>query len=261
MQGRGGNRPGPFEGFPDPFANFGFGMGGGMGPPGSQGGGGGGGGRRSLFDVFDNDPFFSDPFFTRPFGGSFGSLFGSHGGGFGNPFFAGVPQPPVEGAFLSNRPHNPHADEHRRGPIIEELPDDVEHPHEHARPQSNQEPIIEHPDDDVRTVTELPQQSRIVERQGPLTTPRNSNRAHSYSFQSSSVSYGGPNGIQYSSSASRRMGPNGVVEEEFQEKDSRTGKETKRHSRGVGEKVHVQTMSSARKHDLSSEQLFIKFCG
>jgi hypothetical protein len=57
------------------------------------------------------------------------------------------------------------------------------------------------------------------------------------------------------------MGPNGVVEEEFQEKDSRTGKETKRHSRGVGEKVHVQTMSSARKHDLSSEQLFIKFCG
>ncbi len=110
MQGRGGNRPGPFEGFPDPFANFGFGMGGGMGPPGSQGGGGGGGGgRRSLFDVFDNDPFFSDPFFTRPFGGSFGSLFGSHGGGFGNPFFGGVPQPPVEGAFLSNRPHNPHA--------------------------------------------------------------------------------------------------------------------------------------------------------
>jgi hypothetical protein len=150
MQGRGGNRPGPFEGFPDPFANFGFGMGGGMGPPGSQGGGGG---RRSLFDVFDNDPFFSDPFFTRPFGGSFGSLFGSHGGGFGNPFFGGVPQPPVEGAFLSNRPHNPHADVHRRGPIIEELPDDAEHPHEHARPQSNQEPIIEHPDDDVRPGT------------------------------------------------------------------------------------------------------------
>jgi len=237
MQGRGGNRPGPFEGFPDPFANFGFGMGGGMGPPGSQGGGGGGGGgRRSLFDVFDNDPFFSDPFFTRPFGGSFGSLFGSHGGGFGNPFFGGVPQPPVEGAFLSNRPHNPHADEHRRGPIIEELPDDVEHPHQHARAQSNQEPIIEHPDDDVRPVTELPRQSRIVERQGPLTTPRNSNRTQSYSFQSSSVSYGGPNGVQYSSSASRRMGPNGVVEEEFQEKDLRTGKETKRHSRGVGEK-------------------------
>jgi hypothetical protein len=44
-----------------------------------------------------------------------------------------------------------------------------------------------------------------------------------------------------------------VVEEEFQEKDSRTGKETKRHSRGVGEKVHVQTMSSASKHDLFSE--------
>ncbi len=44
-------------------------------------------------------------------------------------------------------------DEHRRGPIIEELPDDVEHPHEHARPQSNQEPIIEHPDDDVRAGT------------------------------------------------------------------------------------------------------------
>jgi hypothetical protein len=40
-------------------------------------------------------------------------------------------------------------DEHRRGPIIEELPDDAEHPHEHVQAQSSQEPIIEHPDDDV----------------------------------------------------------------------------------------------------------------
>jgi hypothetical protein len=29
----------------------------------------------------------------------------------------------------------------------------VEHPHQHARAQSNQEPIIEHPDDDVRPGT------------------------------------------------------------------------------------------------------------
>jgi hypothetical protein len=112
MQGRGGNRPGPFDGFPDPFANFGFGMmGGGRGGVGGGGGGAGfgsQGGMRSLFDVFDNDPFFSDPFFTRPFGGSFGSFLGSRGG-LGHPFF-GLPQPafePRQALYLHNQPHNP----------------------------------------------------------------------------------------------------------------------------------------------------------
>ncbi|CAK9870487.1 unnamed protein product [Sphagnum jensenii] len=241
MQGRGGNRPGPFDGFPDPFANFGFGMmGGGRGGVGGGGGGGAGfgsqGGMRSLFDVFDNDPFFSDPFFTRPFGGSFGSFLGSRGG-LGHPFF-GLPQPafePRQALYLHNQPDNPQGGEHRRGPIIEELPDDAEHPHEHVQAQSSQEPIIEHPDDDVRPASELPQQSRIIQQQGPLSTSHN-NRTQSFSFQSSSVSYGGPNGVHYSTSATRRMGPNGVIEEEFQEKDSRSGKETKHVSRGVGEK-------------------------
>lgn len=110
MQGGGGNRPGPFDGFPDPFANFGFGMmGGGRGGVGGGGAGfGSQGGMRSLFDVFDNDPFFSDPFFTRPFGGSFGSFLGSRGG-LGHPFF-GLPQPPFEprqAVYLDNQPHNP----------------------------------------------------------------------------------------------------------------------------------------------------------
>lgn len=56
---------------------------------------------------------------------------------------------------------------------------------------------------------ERPQQTRNVVRQGPLTMARNNN-GRAYSFQSSSVSYGGPNGTYYSSSATRRLGPNGV---------------------------------------------------
>ncbi len=59
------------------------------------------------------------------------------------------------------------------------------------------------------SASELPRQSRIIQQQGPLSTSHN-NRTQSFSFQSSSVSYGGPNGVHYSTSATRRMGPNGV---------------------------------------------------
>ncbi|KAG0589291.1 hypothetical protein KC19_1G010300 [Ceratodon purpureus] len=233
--GGGGGGGGGFSGFgnfPDPFANFGMGMGGG----GSRG--------RSIFDVFDNDPFFNDPFFTRPFG----SMFGGQGGGlFGGPqgFIGGsvfdnqaAPRAPrAPAAYLEDRPRSPPQFHHQRDPIIEELADsdsDVD-----AEPQSRQgqQPIIEHPDDDVRPEPQerpRPFPSSVVQA-GPLPAVNN-NGGRSYSFQSSSVSYGGPNGTYYASSAARRMGPNGVIEEEFQEKDSTSGHELKRVSRGLGVK-------------------------
>jgi len=240
--GRGNRRDGAaagrFGGFPDPFANFGMGFG--------MGGGGSGRGN-SIFDVFDNDPFFNDPFFTQPLGSFFGQTAGGGllgGEGFG--FFGDRQQqyqlrpPPRTAGYIDHRPHNP-AQVHQRDPVVVELEDDDDYVGDDVERRvsshSAQEPIVEHPDDDVRLVAEeRPHQPRNVSRQlGPLSMPQN-NGARAYSFQSSSVSYGGPNGTYYSSSAMRRMGPDGVVEEEFQEKDSTAGHELKRISRGLGDK-------------------------
>jgi hypothetical protein len=44
-----------------------------------------------------------------------------------------------------------------------------------------------------------------------------------------------------------------VIEEEFQEKDSRAGKETKHVSRGVGEKVSFWTSTQTGKWDLCAK--------
>lgn len=64
--------------------------------------------------------------------------------------------------------------------------------------------------DIIAVAEDRPLQPRNVSRHlGPLSMPQN-NGARAYSFQSSSVSYGGPNGTYYSSSATRRMGPEGV---------------------------------------------------
>lgn len=90
-----GNRRG-LEDFPDPFASFGMGM-------------GGGSRRGSILDVFDNDPFFNDPFFTRPFGSFFGptgGLFGANGFLGSSNYFGQAPPPPPPGGYLEQRPHN-----------------------------------------------------------------------------------------------------------------------------------------------------------
>jgi hypothetical protein len=224
-RGGGGGGFSGFPPFPDPFANFGMG---------SRG--------RSIFDVFDNDPFFNDPFFTRPFG----SMFGGQGGLFGSPQgFLGAsggfdtqqtaPRAPAAG-YLENGPHSPSHYHHQREPIIEELPDSDSDAEAERRsvPRPGQQPIIEHPDDDVRP--EPQEWQRSIVQGGPLPVFNNNGGVRSFSFQSSSVSYGGPNGTYYSSSAARRMGPDGVIEEQFQEKDSSSGQELKRHSRGLGVK-------------------------
>jgi len=239
QRGNGGGFPG-FGGFPDPFANFALG---------SRG--------RSLFDMFDNDPFFNDPFFTRPFGSMFGgqggSLFGVPQGFIANDVYGvnnnnhnnqTAPRAPPLGGYLEDAPNNPPRYQQQRDPIIEELPDSDSDVDADAAPRSSsrpghQQPIIEHPDDDVRPVPQerqRPSHQTAVVQAGPLPVFNSNNGGRSYSFQSSSVSYGGPNGTYYTSSAARRTGPDGVIEEEFQEKDSTVGLETKRHSRGLGVK-------------------------
>ncbi|KAJ7562786.1 hypothetical protein O6H91_03G084500 [Diphasiastrum complanatum] len=216
----GGRQPG--GGFPDPFSGFGFGF---------------GAGHPLIDDFFTRDPF-DDPFFTRPFGGIFGSggggLFGS-----GSLLGQGVPFGPrfspfanQDHGFLEQRPFNPQP-EGRRGPIIEEL--DEDHPDTSGtRPRSTQEPIVEHPDDEVRPAAGQSHHSRNIMRRNQSNNEPSSN-FQSYSFHSSSVTYGGPDGAYYTSSTKRAAGPSGVVAEEHHEKES-SGQEIHRISRGIKDK-------------------------
>ncbi|KAF5207656.1 myeloid leukemia factor [Thalictrum thalictroides] len=233
-RGRGG-RNDFFGGFGDPFGGFGDPF-------------GGFGDHRSLASSFfgGRDPF-DDPFFTRPFGGMFGSnMFGpsmiGQGGGFlggGSPFHTGFidNQQPSQG---NNRSHGPIIEEILSGDEGDEQGEGVEekkqNPRKHSR-SSRDVPIVEEPDDGT-------QERRIRHMQN-----RNDfNRMHgiqpqtqSFSFQSSSVTYGGTNGAYYTSSTTRKMGDNGVMIEEKKEADTTTGKAEHRISKGIRDKGHTVT--------------------
>ncbi|KAE9597721.1 hypothetical protein Lal_00041430 [Lupinus albus] len=266
QRGRGGRDP--FSGFGDPFAGFGgFGS---FGPP------------RSLFSsVFGGRDPFDDPFFTRPFGGMLeSSPFGGLSGfpspfvgpaGFPSPFGgpAGFPFPPnmcpsrlIENqAPQSSRP---------RGPIIEELDSDDENvdakeeskgnPRKHGR--SDNEQVVEHPDDGLEGKRSRHLQG--INECNTLYATAPQPQAQSFSFQSSTVSYGGPNGTYYTSSQTRRTGSDGVTFEERKEADSSTRQASHAISRGLHGKGHslsrklnpdgkVDTMQTL--HNLNEDEL------
>ncbi|CAM6094148.1 unnamed protein product [Calypogeia fissa] len=199
-------------------------------------------------DMFE-DPFLKDPFFTQPFGKPFNSssLLGPDGIFNNGVFDIGnnlldqfhLNNPPM--FFLESSGRNVPL-EHRGGQKnvqIEEIPrhDNGFGSGAHG---SKQEPIIEHPDDDGgRGSFHHQQRSPNLNSltQGPPIQP-GSNQGHSYSFYSSSVVCAGSNGPYYASQKTRRQGPNGVIEEEHQEKDSKSGKAHHRVLHGLGEKGH-----------------------
>ncbi|GAV82752.1 Mlf1IP domain-containing protein [Cephalotus follicularis] len=245
MQGGRGHGD-PSSNFPNPFAGF--------------GGFGGFGGPRSMMSGFfgGRDPF-DDPFFTRPFGGVFeSSFFGPRG----NPF-ADMHHP----GFLEHHPPEP---QNSRGPIIEELDDNdekeqavngkKENPRKHGR--SNSDSYVEHPDD------------AVVERNNKQLQYRNSHdrvnimqpphQGHSFTFQSSTVTYGGANGNYYTSSKTRRTGSDGITFEESKEADAAARQATHKISRGLHDKGHsverklksdgkVETMQTL--HNLNEDEL------
>ncbi|XP_045792490.1 uncharacterized protein LOC123887254 [Trifolium pratense] len=286
MQGRGG--PG---GGRDPFSDFGAPFGG-FGGHGSFGPG--------LMSSFfgGRDPF-DDPFFNRPFGGMFqSSMFGGLSpfppemqrsgildGPSGFPFPREMQQsgfPFAPDMQPSGLPFNPNMHpsgflEHsepssRRGPIIQELDSDdenenameekIENPKKHRR--SSIEPSVEHPDDEfegkkIRHVQGRNEYNRFNAQQ---LQPQPQTR--SFSFQSSTVSYGGPNGTYYTSSKTRRTGSDGVTLEESKEADSSTRQASHRISRGLHDKGHtlsrklnpdgkVDTMQTL--HNINEEEL------
>ncbi|KAG4930359.1 hypothetical protein AAZX31_17G130900 [Glycine max] len=238
MQGPGGGR--------DPFFDFGgFGGFGSFGPP------------RSLISSFfgGRDPF-SDPFFAQPFGGMFESS--PFGGPTGFPFPTGMnpsgflehPAPGLDPSGFLEHPgmhpsgflarQNPEPSRQRRGPIIQELDSDEENddtaekkenPRKHGR--SDGEPSVEHPDDEIegKKIRQAGNESRIN-----IIGPQP--QSHSFCFQSSTVSYGGPNGLYYTSSRTRRSGSDGVTFEERKEADSSTMQASHLISRGIHGKGH-----------------------
>ncbi|XP_071698248.1 uncharacterized protein [Rutidosis leptorrhynchoides] len=229
MQG-GRGRGNPFFGFSDPFADFG-------GMPGLFGG---------------RDPF-DDPFFTRPFGGMLSSGLGGSPfmdlNSIGTSLFGPRPNPfMVEQAprIHESRPSFP---SNSRGPIIEELNSDdeneqhdaqdrnLDNPRRHGR--SGMQPYVQHPDEEFegREMSRAQFGNEFSMMNHPISRPQ----GHSYTFQSSTVTYGGSNGAYYSSSSTKRSGSDGLRFEEYKEADSVTGQAAHRVSRGIHDKGHTVT--------------------
>lgn len=115
---------------------------------------------------------------------------------------------------------------------------------------ANRNPHIEHPDD----------QTEVHNKDARKNSSKSSSygtdhskvggtqgRTSGVSFQR--VSYGGINGTYYTASTRRTIGKDGVVMEERQQADSRTGQATHRISRGIHDKGHSVT----RKLDLDGK--------
>ncbi|KAI3881917.1 hypothetical protein MKW92_010026 [Papaver armeniacum] len=256
--GRGGGRDdffgggfgGGFGG--DPFA----GMGGFGGDPfAGMGGFGGFGGHQSLVSSFfgGRDPFDS-PFFNRPFGGGGGnsmfgpsmfgqsmigpSMFGANGGGVSRDapasgFIQNVPvQENKQGGGLVIQEINSDDEEEESK---QEVDEQKENPRKHSR--SSKEAYVEDPDD----AAEERKNKLLQYRNGHNRVDSTQPQTKSFSYQSSTVTYGGVNGPYYTSSTSRKMGGDGVVVEESKEADTTTGKASHRLSRGIRDKGHSVT--------------------
>ncbi|KAJ6393818.1 hypothetical protein OIU77_023120 [Salix suchowensis] len=191
-----------------------------------------------------------------------------------------------------------------RGPIIEELDSDnekgeedkekKENPRKHGR--SSKDPYVEVPDDEeaegetcscwyliyltVDNVVRLRKQlcpfsSSQRERASNCSIAMiivtsivwsHNPKDAAFTFQSSSVSYGGANGEFYTSSKTRRAGSDGVTFEESKAADSVTGQATHKVSRGLHNKGHnltrklnsdgrVNTMQTL--HNLNEDELTV----
>lgn len=203
----------------DPFDSFG-----GFGPRGSL-----------MSSVFGGRDPFQDPFFARPFGSMMGpSMFDP------NMFHSGG-SPSGEATnngFLEQQ----HIQQNRsKGPIIQELSsdddnDDGETEEKNATseglPKSSNRPYVQDPDEEAEDNIRNNVQYRNVSA---------SPQARTYSFRSSTVTYGGLNGAYYTSSTTRKTSGDGVTVEESKEADTTTGKATHRISKGIHDKGHSVT--------------------
>ncbi|XP_031125708.1 uncharacterized protein LOC116028055 [Ipomoea triloba] len=275
----------PFFGFGNPFGGFGA-------------------HRSLMSSFFGGRDPFDDPFFTQPFGGLFESsfvgpnigpnlpgfpnsgIFGPNGSQFMGPRLAGFPGSGVFGPngsqFIDSRPTGFLEQQQlpqrtaSRGPIIEELDSDDEteekeekertskegNPRKHGRLSG--EPFVEDPDDETeeRRRKQIHYGNEFGQRQMQHFQPQP--QGQSFTFQSSTVTYGGANGAYYTSSRTRRTGSDGLAFEESKEANSATGQARHKISRGIHDKGHsvmrklnpdgrVDTMQTL--HNLNEDEL------
>ncbi|KAJ0054243.1 hypothetical protein Pint_00239 [Pistacia integerrima] len=200
----------------DPFATF-------------QGFGGFGSHRSMMPSLFGGRDPFDDTFFTRPFGFSEPSMFGQR-------------------TSSRNTPQTNEA----KGIVIEELNSDEEGEKEEdigsgdekdnhkIRSGSSKEPFVEHPDD-VDTDERKSKSVNHINHHNKVEGTQS--QAHSSSFQTCRVTYGGVDGAYYTSTRTRRAGNDGMVLEESKEADTTTGQATHRISKGIHDKVGAVTKS------------------
>uniref|UniRef100_A0A5B6Z4E5 Putative myeloid leukemia factor 1 n=1 Tax=Davidia involucrata TaxID=16924 RepID=A0A5B6Z4E5_DAVIN len=135
-----------------------------------------------------------------------------------------------------------------KGPIIEELNSDDEreeeskkekkdNPRKHGR--SSKEPYVEVLDDeaDERRSKQMQYRNDFNRVNNTHTDPQ----THSFTFQSSTVTYGGANGVYYTSSRTSRTGSDGLTVEESKAADTATGQAAHRIARGIHDKGHFVT--------------------
>ncbi|KAK3021180.1 hypothetical protein RJ639_045558, partial [Escallonia herrerae] len=178
--------------------------------------------RSMMSSLFGGRDAFDDPFFSRPFGSIFGSSMTNSSSPFDDP---------------------PRASRTDR-PVIEELDTDdegeVEEEEGHGTgaknrksTQSNNDPVVEHPEDQPNEVTSKNVQHRSDQNKVLRTQP------HTFSFRK--VTYGGMNGTYFTATTSRKAGGDGGVIEESKQADRTTGQAAHRISRGIHDKGHSVT--------------------
>ncbi|XP_013672091.2 uncharacterized protein LOC106376543 isoform X1 [Brassica napus] len=230
--------------------------------------GGSNGDPPSLMSSFfgGRDPF-DDPFFTEPFGGS---MF--HPSLFGPPTvdpFAGVLPPPL--GFIENHHHQTPQPRLPGGPVIEEI--NVLDAEEEGEAYQEKSVILGkrgRSSSEVETEEAIAEERRITHMQNMnanamvdngqwqqqtqerrITHMQNMNanamvnsgqwqpQTQGYSFQSSTVTYGGNDGNYYTSSTNRRTGSDGLTLEESKEANTATREAAHRISRGFHNKGHT----------------------
>lgn len=249
----------------DPFVGFG-----GFGQPGSLMSGFFGGA-----NPFD-DPFFTNPFgsmmqpsFSTPFSGMMQPMFMNPFGSMRRPSLLGpsifAPYGDLNGGMFGSQTHLSHGMSNAsgfiqqapepepsrpKGPIIKELSSDDEddagndkedekkNGNFRKHPRESKEPYVEDPDEEVED-NKRPKHGQFGREFSRASTSRP--QPQTFMFQSSTVTYGGPNGACYTSSTTRRTGADGITLEENKEADTTTGKANHRISRGIGSKGHSLT--------------------
>ncbi|KAM0915046.1 hypothetical protein ACQ4PT_011083 [Festuca glaucescens] len=216
-----------------PFAGFGAGFG----PL--------GGSMPSLFG--GRDPF-DDPFFTQPFGGRMGGP-----GMFGPGLFGPMGGPGMFGAgdgFLEQAP--PRSNNPGR-PVITEIDDEEEEDGERGGKQGTRhEAYVQEPDDG----NDGTQGGQVQLRRDPnRANGRGQPQSRTFTYQSSSVTYGGINGAYYTASKTRRSGSDGITVEESKEADTTTKEATHRISRGIHDKGHSVTKKLKSDGKVDSTQI------